>query len=147
MKKLFIILALTCASYSSAFALNLDKIIKVADEINNEKHPKKIIASVSDNINKKIEKKIDKVTGRIEKRIDKYEKKLDRYEKKMDEVEKTADDVIELMSSISKSEIAKYIAIIKYLAIGTVILFISSFLMLLVIFKQNLKIKSLLQKK
>ena len=143
MKKTFgIFLVISTLLISPSFAINFDKIIKVANEIDDQQGSK----SFKNSVNKKIDKRIDKVVSKIEKRVNKYEKKLDRYEKKIDQAEKAADKAVKIMDSISEAKINKYITIIKYMTIAIAILFSITFLMIIVILMQTTKIKFLLQK-
>jgi septal ring factor EnvC (AmiA/AmiB activator) len=147
-----------------ANAIKFNDVISVVEDISkneNNKNSKSISSKIEDEMNRKIDHNINKITGKIddkiskyEQKLDKYEKKIDRFEKKIDDIEETSDQVlkatkkaIETVNSISKDEIIKYVQIAKYSLFAVVALFIILNLMIFVIFAQNRKIKQLLKNK
>ncbi len=137
-------------SVNQAFAIDLDKLAGAVQSAtagnNNQKNSGLPLGNIQDQLLGKVEEKINKVTDRIEGRIEKYEKKFDAYEKKIDKAEKATDQVIKTMEKFNQSEIANYIVMAKYAAIAFAIIFISSFVMLIVIFMNSIKTKRLLRK-
>lgn len=99
-----------------------------------------------DKITGKLDKEIDKVTGKIDERINKYEKKIDDYEKKIDEAQRAADKVLDAVNGFNAAKLQSYITMAKYAAIGFVSIFVLSFLLLIVIFVQLLRVNGALKK-
>ncbi len=142
------------------FAIDLDKIAGAVENIasnqNGTKNPSKksnsplsgIQNEILDNVDgvtAKLEEKLNKVTQRIESRVERYEKKFDEYEQKMDKLEKTANKVIDSVNNFDSSQIAKYLTIAKYAAIGFVSLFLLFIVLLILVFVQLIRVSSLLK--
>jgi len=151
MKKIFLIILASffILPLSPASALNLDKLVEAVDNSTSKdaKNPNAALSNIQDKLLKQVEDRINKVTERIESRVDKYEKKLDEYQKKIDQLEKVADQAISTFNSFDKNHLQEYISIAKYAVIGFVLMFVTSFLLSILVFFQMLKIKSLLKNK
>lgn len=89
--------------------------------------------------------KIEKVIGRIDERITKYETKIDDYEKKLDKAEAAADKVVGAINNLNAAKLQSYVAIAKYAAIAFATIFVLSFVLLIVIFVQLLRVNATLK--
>jgi peptidoglycan hydrolase CwlO-like protein len=146
MKKSLTLLFVASAFLAStpALAINLDKIAGAVGSVaSSDKGGGK---NPVDEVVGKIEQRIDKVVGKVEERIEKYEKKIDSYENKLDQAEKAIDRVTAEINNFDKSQIDKYLKMAKIAVIGLILVFVSSLVLLVVIFVQTMRINAKLAK-
>ncbi|OFW80357.1 MAG: hypothetical protein A2887_04570 [Alphaproteobacteria bacterium RIFCSPLOWO2_01_FULL_40_26] len=159
MKKLIFSLVVACVFLpTKSWAIKIDQIAGAVEAVaqssdkSDGKAGKKSAISflgVEDEINKvtsKLEEKVNKITDKIENRVEKYEKKLDAYEQKIDKVEKALDRVITTINSLDASQIQKYIAVAKYVAIAVILLLGSFVILLILVFVQLIRVRAMLAK-
>lgn len=146
MKKIiFASLALVLlASPAQAKKIDLDQLASALDSVSDSKGNSPI--AKLDNITAKIEEKVNKLTDRIEARVEKYEKKFDEYEAKIDKAEKATDKIINTLNSFDQTQVEQYVKLAKLAAIAFALIFVTSFILLIFIFVQSMRITSLLQK-
>ncbi len=135
-----------------AFAgLDLDKIAGAVQEAatssKNQKNGAAEAALPLDAIQGKLFGKIEAKVNEVIGKIDKYENKIEQYEKKIDQVSKAADQAAQTLNSLDKNEIMNIVKIVKYAVIAIAVSFILSFLLLITLLFQVLKMKALLNKK
>jgi peptidoglycan hydrolase CwlO-like protein len=149
MKKIILLIQIlaftTFIGTNQSFAkINLDQVVGAIESAqSDDKNPGKKSGSPLDSITGKLEEKVNKIVERIEGRLEKYEKKFDSYDAKLTKAEKVVDDITNRLNS---AQIDKYLTMAKYTAMALGGIFILSFMLLIVIFMQLMKVNCALKK-
>ena len=141
MKKITL-LALALIFFSAAAqakTIDLDKLASAVESVQDGKiKPGSSIDKALDDVTAKLEKKVDKITEKLEKRLDKYEEKIEK-------AEKATDKIVNMVNNFDSSQIAKYIALAKTIALAVAATFGLLILLLILVFVQLLRVNKTLR--
>lgn len=158
MKKTALIISLASLLLISggvfAKTIDLNQIVGAvagSNDTNKDGNGKKngnLLSGLEDQIMGRVNKIVDRVDERIKKyedKFDAYEKKIDGYEKKLDQAEAAADKVVSAVNNFEVAKLKTYLDMAKYAAIGFAVIFVLSFVLLVVILIQTFRINTALK--